>query len=198
MCNLYRMTKGADEVAGLFRVQTSDGANFAAEVYPGYTGVVVAEKQLRPMVWGFPLVLKGKSGQSLKPKPINNAREDKLARPFWKASLERRRCLIPVTAWAEAEGAKGQKTRTWYSLAEASVFAVVGIWRSTQEWGDAYSMVMVDGSPQMAEVHDRMPAILKPDHWDTWLTGAAGEAIGLLKSWKGDLSIDRTIDRWTR
>jgi hypothetical protein len=30
------------------------------------------------MVWGFPLVLKGKGGQALKPKPVNNARVDKL------------------------------------------------------------------------------------------------------------------------
>jgi hypothetical protein len=67
------------------------------------------------MTWGFPLLLKGKSGQPLKPKPVNNAREDKLGTAFWRASFERRRCLIPVTAWAEAEGAKGAMTRTWYS-----------------------------------------------------------------------------------
>ena len=30
------------------------------------------------MTWGFPLVLKGKNGQPLKPKPVNNARTDKL------------------------------------------------------------------------------------------------------------------------
>jgi putative SOS response-associated peptidase YedK len=30
--------------------------------------------------------------------------------------IAERRCLIPVTAWAEAEGEKGSMTRTWYSL----------------------------------------------------------------------------------
>ena len=81
-----------------------------------YPGLVVAESEVRVMTWGFPLVLKGKSGKPLKPKPVNNAREDKLGTAFWRASFERRRCLIPATAWAEAEGAKGAMTRTWYSL----------------------------------------------------------------------------------
>jgi hypothetical protein len=117
MCNLYRMTKAPAEIARLFGARAGEGANFAAEVYPGYPGLVVAEREVRVMTWGFPLVLKGKSGQPLKPKPVNNAREDKLGTAFWRASFERRRCLIPVTAWAEAEGAKGAMTRTWYSLA---------------------------------------------------------------------------------
>jgi len=83
MCNLYRMTKNANEVAGWFdAVDAAAGANFAAEVYPGYTGLVVAEGAVRPMTWGFPLVLKGAKGQPLKPKPVNNARTDKLSSFF--------------------------------------------------------------------------------------------------------------------
>lgn len=166
MCNLYRMTRATVEIAHLFGARTGQGANFAAEVYPGYPGLVVAEGEARVMTWGFPLALKGKSGQMLKPKPVNNAREDKLGTAFWRASFERRRCLIPVSAWAEAEGIKGQMTRTWYSLAGADDLAVAGLWRPTEEWGAAYSMVMVDGCPQMAEVHDRMPVVVRQENWE--------------------------------
>ena len=56
------------------------------------------------MVWGFPLVMKGKSGQPLKPKPVNNTRADKLDSFMWRYSFRERRCLIPVTEFAEAEG----------------------------------------------------------------------------------------------
>ena len=84
MCNLYRMTKGPAEIARLFGARAGEGANFAAEVYPGYPGLVVAESEVRVMTWGFPLVLKGKSGKPLKPKPVNNAREDKLGTAFWR------------------------------------------------------------------------------------------------------------------
>ena len=74
MCNPYRMTKAATEVANLFRGVVGSVRNFASEVYPGYPGLVMVGGELRSMVWGFPLVLKGKNGQPLKPKPINNAR----------------------------------------------------------------------------------------------------------------------------
>ena len=59
MCNLYRMTKAPAEIARLFGARSAAGANFAAEVYPGYPGLVVAERETRVMTWGFPLVLKG-------------------------------------------------------------------------------------------------------------------------------------------
>ena len=59
MCNLYRMTKNADEVAKWFAaINDATGANFGEEMYPGYPGLVVAEGKVRQMSWGFPVVLK--------------------------------------------------------------------------------------------------------------------------------------------
>lgn len=196
MCNLYRMTRTTDEIAHLFDVNPDKGANYGAEIYPGYPGLVVAEGQARAMSWGFPLVLKGKQGQKLKPRPINNAREDKLTSPFWKSSFEQRRCMIPVSAWAEAEGRKGQMTRTWYSLPGGEPFAVAGLWRTTQEWGDAYAMVMADGAAQMADIHDRMPVILARKDWPVWTGGEADDALALCRTWAGPLEVDRTDERW--
>lgn len=197
MCNLYRLTKAADAVAALFRARTSAAPNFAAEIYPGYPGLVVAEGEVRAMNWGFPLVLKSKkTGAPLKPKPVNNTREDKLHTGFWIDSFRHRRCLIPVTAWAEAEGAKGSMTRTWYSLPDDDLFAVAGIWRPTAEWGNAYSMVMVDGCHQMADVHDRMPTILSRDDWDRWTTGTPDEALALCRVYSEPLIVDRTDEPW--
>ncbi|WP_095012983.1 SOS response-associated peptidase [Tsuneonella mangrovi] len=197
MCNLYRMTKNPDEVARWFGADNAaQGSNFGAEVYPGYPGLVVAEGAVRQMAWGFPLALKGKHGQPLKPKPVNNAREDKLSGPFWRDSFVHRRCLIPVVAWAEAEGAKGAKTRTWYGLPHHELFAVAGLWRPTAEWGDAYTMVMVDSCPDMAEVHDRMPTILHRESWDRWLHGSPEEAFALCRPWDDTLAVDRTNQPW--
>lgn len=100
MCNLYRMTRTVDEIAALFDAVPDRGANCPEEIYPGFPGLVVADGTARAMNWGFPLVLKGKQGQKLKPRPVTNAREDKLTTGFWKASFVERRCLIPVSAWA--------------------------------------------------------------------------------------------------
>lgn len=197
MCNLYRMNTRTAEIANLFGRPVAAGVNFAAEIYPGYPGLVAEGASVRAMSWGFPLVLKSKkTGAPLKPKPVNNAREDKLATPFWRDSFVKRRCLIPVTAWAEAEGDKGAMTRTWYSLPAQDVFAVAGVWRPTAEWGDAYSMVMVDGCEQMAEVHDRMPTILRREDWAQWVDGTPDEAFGLCQVWGGQLLVDRTDTPW--
>ncbi|WP_225008836.1 SOS response-associated peptidase [Novosphingobium percolationis] len=196
MCNLYRMKASAQEVGHLFGAVPVEGANVGTEVYPGYPGFVVAGGQVRRMTWGFPLALKGKQGQPLKPKPVNNAREDKLRTSFWRDSFERRRCLIPVSAWAEAEGEKGRMTRTWYSLPGEELFAVAGLWRPTAEWGDAYSMVMVEGCPSMADVHDRMPVVLAGEDRARWLNGDPIEAFALCRTWANPLAVDRTQDRW--
>ena len=196
MCNLYRMTKGVDEIAQLFGAVAELGANFGAEVYPGYPGVVIAERRARTMSWGFPVVLKGKQGQPLKPKPVTNARDDKLLTPFWKPSMAARRCLIPVSAWAEPQGKPRQMTRTWYSLPGEEVFAVAGLWRPTAEWGHAYAMVMVDACPQMAEVHDRMPVVLERSEWAQWTQGSPDEALALVRTCDNELYVDATEERW--
>lgn len=199
MCNLYRMTKNADEVALWFdAVEAAQGANFASEVYPGYPGVVIAEGSVRRMNWGFPLQMKGKGGQPLKPRPVNNTRTDKLDSFFWRYSFEERRCLIPVTAWAEAEGAKGRKTRTWLSRPDAELIAVAGIWRSSEEWGDVYSMVMTDSAGVAAECHDRMPVLLDKNDWAGWTDGSTEAARALCVPWTGALEIERTEDPWAK
>ncbi len=200
MCNLYRMTKARSEVAAWFdAVDAADGANFGDEVYPGYPGLVVADNAVRVMTWGFPLVLKAKQGQPLKPKPVNNARTDKLSTFFWRHSFEQRRCLIPLTAWAEAQGVKGRMTRTWMSLPGAPLFAAAGVWRQSDEWGACYAMVMTDSAgSDAAEIHSRMPVLITPEDQARWLGAPADEALTLCQPWEGALTIDRTTQLWAK
>jgi putative SOS response-associated peptidase YedK len=198
VCNLYKMDKSAAEVARLFNGVEGSVGNVGGEVYPGYPGLVMAAGELRSMIWGFPLVLKGKSGQPLKPKPVNNTRADKLDSFMWRYSFAERRCLIPVTEFAEAEGEKGSKTRTWLSLPDQPVFAVAGIWRDTPEWGPAYSMVMTEACVHVAEIHDRMPVILRRDQWAQWTEGAPDAARALCAPYEGEMAVRRTNDPWVR
>ena len=151
------------------------------------------------MVWGYPLILKSKrTGEPRKPKPVNNTRTDKLDSYMWRYSLAERRCLISFTAWVEAEGSKGGKTRTWLSLPDADLSAVAGIWRSSNEWGECYSMVINDAAGDGAQAHDRMPVLLSSSHFSQWTEGTTDEALGLYHAWTGELELERTKDRWTR
>lgn len=198
MCNLYRLSKGPAEIAKLFGAAADPAGNAGESVYPGYPGYVVAEGRVRQMTWGFPLAMKGKSGQLLKPKPVNNARTDKLDSFMWKYSFQERRCLIPVTEFCEAEGEKGAKTRTWFTLPGEEVFAVAGIWRDTPEWGLAYSMVMTDACAHVQGVHDRMPVILQRETWGDWLDGPPDGARLLCQPYPAEMVLRRTADPWVR
>jgi len=199
MCNLYRMNSATAAVADLFRGVEIGGSNAREEVYPGYPGLVVAKGEVRSMTWGFPLALTSKAtGAKLKPKPVNNTRSDKLDSFMWRFSFQERRCLIPVNAFAEAEGPKGQMTRTWFSLPDQPLFAVAGIWRDTDEWGPAYSMVMTESGNVCSEVHSRMPVILHPDDWQSWTDGEPEEARALCVPYIGTMTLDRTNELWRR
>lgn len=199
MCNLYRMTKGVDEIARLFNVARETLGNVPTEVFPGYPGLVIAEGTLRPMVWGFPLTFKSKkTGKPLKPKPVNNARSEKLLSYPWSFSFKERRCLIPLTAWCEAEGPKGAMTRTWLSVSGEEAFTVAGVWTKSDEWGDSYSMVMTDAAGDAAQVHSRMPVLLSDEERQVWTDGPTDEALGLCKAFAGKLEINRTEEPWRR
>lgn len=199
MCNLYRMTKGRDEVARWFEaVDEAAGANFGQEIYPGYPGLVVADGALRQMTWGFPRVLTGARGQPLKPKPVNNARTDKLETGFWRDSFAKRRCLIPLTAWAEAEGERGAMTRTWLTRPGTELFAAAGIWRQSAEWGAVYSMVMTESCGVVTECHERMPVLLDEADWHAWTAAPPGEALALCRPFPGDIILDRTAESWAK
>ena len=67
-----------------------------------------------------------------------------------------------------AEGAKGAMTRTWLSLPDAELFACAGVWRTSDEFGACYSMVMTDSAGSAsADIHSRMPVLLRDeDYYD--------------------------------
>ena len=201
MCNLYRMSKSQDEVAHFFDaiaqdMQPGPVGNAPEMVYPGYPGTVFADGAVQHMVWGFPLQRKGAKGQPLKPKPINNARTDKLGSGFWKPSFEARRCLIPVSAFAEAEGERGAMTRTWFSPENGDLFAMAGFWRDSAEFGRAFTMIMTDANDIVRPVHDRMPVILAPDDWQRYLTAEPRIAYDLCRPFAGAVRVDRTDEPW--
>lgn len=204
MCNLYTNKTTVQEMADLFKATPARGFNAPDEVYPGYPGIVVREhdgaRVLQSMNWGFPVRLKGMKPTS-KPKPVNNTRDDKLLTPFWKHWFvnPQYRCLIPFTAFAEAEGEKGKMTRTWISVADQPTAAWAGIWRPSDEWGDCYSGVMVDATEELWDIHDRMPVILHPDEHDAWLNAPAEDAMALVRKYPAaQMVVDRTDEPWFR
>lgn len=203
MCNLYTARKSAAEVTAHFRVSNPVASNAPDEVYPGTPGLVVREQEgarvMQSMIWGFPLRLKGMKPES-KPKPVNNIAD--LRKNMW-VGLARKpewRCLIPLTAFAEAEGPKGAKTRTWFSVKDQPIFAWAGLWRPSAEWGPVYAGAMTECNEAIRPVHDRMPVLLQPSEYDRWLNGSFDDTLAFQERCFPDELIDmsRTSEPWTK
>jgi len=203
MCNLYTVRKSAAEVAAHFGVVNPIQSNAGEEIYPGAPGVVVREAEgqrlMQSMVWGFPLRLKTMS-PTAKPKPVNNIAD--LRKGMW-IGLARKpewRCLIPLTGFAEAEGEKGFKTRTWFSIKDEPIFAWAGLWRDSAEWGPVYSGVMTDCNEAIRPVHDRMPVLLHRDEYDQWLHGSFDEIAAFQERCFPDdlIDMERTSELWVK
>lgn len=205
MCNLYKLERQAGEIGKLFNARADAGNAGPGLVYPKYEGMVIRNDEegrvVNGMTWGFPRVMRSKrTGEPLKPTPVNNARSEKLATPFWVGSAKNpsMRCIIPVSALAEAMGPKGEMTTTWLSLPDQPVFGCAGLWRDSAEWGRCYTMVMCDNRPDLEYVHDRMPVILDPADYDRWLEAPLNDIKTLCKPWEGQIDVEETDVKWGR
>lgn len=202
MCNLYSLTAPADALRRLFAVAPEDDrlGNLAPlpAIFPRHDAPVLrldagGRRSLVPMHWGLlmPQVSK-KTGRPILPRAVNNARDDRLTdSPFWRESFAARRCLIPATAFCEAQG-RAPATYWWFALegeAPRPPFAFAGIWRRFRGRYreeapveiDTFSMITTRPNPLVAEVHpDRMPAILPLEAWEPWLHTDPAEALRLI------------------
>lgn len=73
-----------------------------------------------------------------------------------------------------------------------------GLWRDTPEWGPAYTMVMTEACQHVADVHDRMPVILRRDDWSDWLDGAPDKAGLLCRPYPEMVVCERTGESWNK
>lgn len=209
MCNRYQQAAIQDAREALNAIIETPFNIGHDIIHPQSPGLVVkrvnGQRVLANMTWGFPLILaeareraKAK-GAAVKPKPVNNARTDKLTSGFWNRWTDpAHRCLIPVHAYAEAVGQKGQMTEAWMTTPDESLFAVAGMWRPSTEWGDCYSMIMTEAVGVAATVHSRMPVILAITDHSSWLEHEMPDALGLCRPWMGQLVINRTDKLWAR
>lgn len=202
MCNRYSPGDRAQIIDYFGASELTPFNDGPMRVHPRDPGPVVrlddGRKVLEQMSWGFPLVLRGKKGQPLKPTTVNNARFDKLS-GFWKryAANPSARCLIPATRYAEAVGPKGKMTTTWLSLKSSPMFAWAGLWTQSDEWGRVYTGVMTDNAPELIDIHDRSPVILGRDDWDTWLNAPLDELYRFDRPWPAsDVCVDHTDTLW--
>ena len=109
-----------------------------------------------------------------------------------------RRLLLPYSAHRVGRGGRSERQEdpVVVSLPNADAFAVAGIWRTSDEWGDCYSMVMTDAAGEAADIHDRMPVVLEGEARETWQKGSQEDARALCTGYTGDVVIEKTEQLW--
>ena len=104
-----------------------------------------------------------------------NARAETVDRlPAFRVAYRHRRCLIPVNAFFEWSGALAHPARWRISMTDGRLFALGGLWerwvdRATQATLDSFTIVTCKANAAISAVHGRMPVIVGPEHYETWL-----------------------------
>lgn len=124
------------------------------------------------MRWG--LIPYWAKDQSFGSRTINAMSETAAKKPAFRDAIKRRRCLIPADGFYEWRKI-GHKEKQPYNfgLATGSVFAFAGLW---DRWSDPKNNIIetctiltTQPNSLVADVHDRMPAILKVQDYECWL-----------------------------
>ncbi len=134
-------------------------------------------RKLDHFVWG--LIPSWAKDPKMGSRMINARAEGVAEKPSFRAAFRRRRCLIPATGFYEWQKNPGQKSKTpmYIQLKSGSPFAFAGLWEDwrSPDGSQVLSCTIITTEPNsfMAPIHNRMPVILPPDAYDTWL--AIGE-----------------------
>jgi putative SOS response-associated peptidase YedK len=125
-----------------------------------------------------------------------NARAESLDRtPTFRDAFQRRRCLVPADAFYEWQKAGGKTVPYTIGAADGGVFALAGLWERWKNPADGSilrSFTIVTGAPNALcePIHDRMPVILPPSAWPTWLgetDATPEELLALLRPYPAEL-----------
>jgi putative SOS response-associated peptidase YedK len=125
---------------------------------------------------------------------INARAETVRTKPSFRFAFKARRCLVPASGYYEWERRASTKIPHYITTPDGVPMGFAGLWESwtdkeTAEVVRSYAIVTTTASMIAAEIHDRMPVILAPQTYDTWLTGSADDAAGLLRPYGGELHI---------
>jgi putative SOS response-associated peptidase YedK len=175
MCGRYCLTSAPDAVRRLFGYAEQPNFppryNIAPTQPIAIVRLVNGEREFALVRWGLiPSWVKDPKKFSL---CINARAETLLDKPSFRAAVRRRRCLVPADGCYHWQaGAKGKRPFLVRPRAGGPI-AYAGIWET---WSDpaggeieTCAIVTVPASRALAPVHDRMPAVVAPEHFDAWL-----------------------------
>ena len=132
-------------------------------------------RQLDMLRWG--LIPHWAKDMKIGYRMINARGETLTQKPSFSTAFKIRRCLIAADGFYEWKGTGKIKQPYYMQIQEEDIFGFAGLWES---WlgpeGDIIeSCTIITTSPNelVKQVHDRMPVILPPGHYETWLQNSS-------------------------
>lgn len=188
MCGRYTLTASAEDLAGWFGTtgplpELVPSYNIAPTQEVPVVGVDgEGERRLRLLKWG--LVPSWANDPEIGARMINARAESVADKPAYRAAFKRRRCLIPADGFYEWQKQNGGPKQPFHvKMENGEPFAFAGLWESWQgeeETVRSCAIITTDANEMLGEIHDRMPVILSPDSYGTWLDPELQDADKLL------------------
>ncbi len=169
MCGRYTLftdmeLKEIDDIINQLANDPNFGRMKTGEVFPTEVVPVLTPNMNRNravphlFTWGFP------SFHSK--KVIINARAETVhEKPMFRASVERRRCVVPSTGFYEWDC---RKKKFLYNMPDSPLLYMAGIYNQF-EGENRFVILTTDSNPSVSDVHERMPLVLDREQVEEWL-----------------------------
>ena len=178
MCGRFVRQSSDEEFASLFSATMPTESNLTASynITPSQAVLVARlnqqqQRELAALRWG--LVPGWSKGPDNRYSMINARAETVASKPAYRNAFKRRRCLFAVDGFYEWKRQDNAKQPYYIHMAGDEPFAMAGLWEYWQgaDGSVIESCAVITTTPNelMADIHDRMPVILAPDDYATWL-----------------------------
>lgn len=201
MCGRFTRQYSWHELVALYRLtDRSPPSNLQPRynICPTTTIDAVLERDgkrtLEQMRWGLVPAWWNKPLKEMRLSTFNARAETVASKPMFRAAFKRNRCIIPASGYYEWQTTPDGKQPYYFTARDGSILSIAGLW---DEWKDkeggkvirSCTMIITEPNKVAAKVHDRMPVLLSPNQFASWLSGEAGTEI--LKP-----ASERTLQLW--
>ncbi|WP_339798096.1 SOS response-associated peptidase [Paenibacillus sp. FSL R5-0744] len=189
MCGRYTITVTMEELMVRYFANDSTIIHYA----PKYNAAPMQQipavintgssNKLGELRWG--LVPSWAKDDKIGNKMINARAESLLEKPSFKRLVSSRRCIIPSDGFYEWKVQGSSKQPMRIVMRDGGIFSMAGlydIWMDP-EGNKLSTCTIITTTPNelMAEIHNRMPVILKPEDETEWLDRGNQDTTSLIK-----------------
>ncbi len=197
MCGRYSFTLPPEAIRALFRVMTGLNLQPRYNIAPTQHVPVIGleddgNRALKMFRWGLiPRWSKAMPTSA----PLINARAEGIAgNKIFGDAFHHRRCLVPADGFYEWNKDKSHEDRRPWRVFDPDrpAFAFAGLWDAWRnpegEVIRSFAIVTTAANKRIAQIHDRMPVMLRSEDEDAWLdqNGAEPRLLSLLAPYNPD------------